>query len=455
MPEETNVAPEVSSSSGFDRMAADLDSMDTADPETEAAVEEASPSETPDPEPAPADENTEVEEQPEEEEPALFAEKQEKKDEAQPAEELPEGVRLEEKNGRKEYHLKESRYRLFHDAHKVVREVEPIFGEALTREAAQARQNAYVGQGMMIGDFLSGDPQSEARFLNELARWGKAAREMGEIRHNPLQNIVTQLPKVLQEIGDTETLDKLTTPLLESKLKELYGVAFQENNENLKHAIQHVEQGLFKKYSKLNEVMPPDPMAKREAELAAREARLQETDRQRAQRELAQWERDSTTAITGAVDEEISNALKPVQDAYAKFPREFQGLKELLYKNFQNSLKTDQAWQEYLRQQTRRAANAESPEVRQAIAEDLANRYRAKARYALDPNRNADVKEILSQRAAAMKAQSEANLKRLQAGAARREPGSGGTPVPQQVRNGPNGKTGADAWADAVETLFK
>ena len=454
MPEESNVAPEVSSSSGFDRMSADLDSMDSAEPETEAAVEEAPPPETPEPEQPPADESTEVEEPPDEGEPPLFVDKLEKKEEA-PAEELPEGVRLEEKNGRKEYHLKESRYRLFHDAHKVVREIEPIFGEALTPEVAQARQNAYVGQGMMIGDFLSGDPQSEARFLNELARWGKAAREMGEIRHNPLQNIVTQLPKVLQELGDTETLDKLTTPLLESKLKDLYSVAFQENNENLKHAIQHVEQGLFKKYSKLNEVMPPDPMAKREAEMAAWEARLKETDRQRAQRELAQWERDSTTAITSAVDEEIGSALKPVESAYTKFPREFQGLKELLHKNFQNSLKTDQAWQEYLRQQTRRAANADAPEVRQAIAEDLANRYRAKARYALDPNRNADVKEILSQRAAAMKAQSEANLKRLQAGAARREPGSGGAPVPQQVRNGPNGKVGADAWADAVETLFK
>jgi hypothetical protein len=142
-----------------------------------------------------------------------------------------------------------------------------------------------------------------------------------------------------------------------------------------------------------------------------------------------------------------------VLKSYEKFPTELQGVKDLLRNEFHASLKKDPAWQQYLANQTRKAANAPTPAVRDAISADLETRSKAKAIYWADPQRNPRVKEILSQRAAAIKATSDARHQRHAVGAARRDPGAVGVPVKRTVQQTPNGRSTADNWAEAIDAL--
>jgi hypothetical protein len=88
--------------------------------------------------------------------------------------------------------------------------------------------------------------------------------------------------------------------------------------------------------------------------------------------------------------------------------------------------------------------------VRDAVKTELEKAYRAKAQWFFNPASNPRVKTILSERANAMKERSAANHQRQQVAAARREPGSQGTPVPQRVSDKPNG-FGKAAWAAEID----
>ena len=442
------VSSDVTDSSGFDSMAADLDSMDAAPEQQETP---AAPGTAPVPiEDEPAVPETPDEEPTEEEPPPAEAAEAAKEESG---EELPEGVSVRERNGKKEFVLRESRYHNIYQGYKAAQSAEQVFGEELTPEVAQMRQQAYVSQEAMLADYMSGDPQAEGRFLNQLAHWSKQAQELGEVQHSPLRSIAEKLPQFLQQVGDTEALKAMTVPLMRSQIDQMYQEGKRTGNENLLLSLQHVEHALFGKYRKAEEIAQVDALAEREAKIAEREKRLHEQDTKSQQAELGRWQDSTGETIKTTVQDAITEALKPVLPFYEKFPVDLEGMREVLRNDFQATLRKDPAWQTYLNNATRRAANATSPEVRQAVAEDLKARYSAKAKYWFDSTRNTKVKEILTQRAAAMKAQSDAKHTRQATAAARREPGSIGTPVARTVVQQPNGLSTAEQWQEAIDNL--
>ena len=450
MSDSAMATPDVSSSTGYDAMSADLDALDTTTDETASEGAEDAAADEPESTDERAPEETEgVEEEPESEpEPAAT---EEQPVEAKPeGEELPEGVRVVEKDGKREYRLKESRYKTVYDGYKNAQAAEEVFGEMLTPEVAKARQEAFVAQEAMISDFMSGDP----RFIRQLAQWSRFAQENGEVSSNPLRQLATAIPGILNEIGDRETLDALAAPMVRESLDFLYNVALERKDDNLLAAIQHVDNARFGSYKKREQLAPVDPLTKREQELNAREAKLKERDRNEAQASFGKWQETTSAAIRSAVDQELSTVLEPIKAAYAKFPTDFQAVQDLLHKEFQQKLKGDEAWQARLKRDSNRAANASNPEVRNAVKSDLEAAFRAKAKWFFNPSSNPRVKQILSERASAMKDRSAANHQRQQTAAARREPGSVGTPVPQRVSEKSNG-FGAEGWASAIDEALR
>lgn len=371
------------------------------------------------------------------------------------AEELPEGVSVRDRNGRKEWVWPEQRGKAIYAGYKNAQVAEGILGEELTPEAIEARHNAYIDQEAMISDYLSGEPGAEQRFLGQLANWAKVARDNGEVQHNPLRNLANKLPQFLISSGDTETYEALAAPVFRYQLDQLYTEALAPGNEDLLVSLQRIDNRLFGSYKKREELSAPDPLAQREAALRTREDKIKQADQQRQKAEYSAWQDTAIEKLRDGVSAGIIDRLgADVLKSYEKFPTELQGVKDLLRNEFHAAMKKDVAWQQYLTNQTRKAANATARPVRDAITADLETRAKAKAIYWADPVRNPKVREILSQRAAAIKATSDARHNRHAIGAARREPGAVGMPVKQALRDKPNGGNTKDAWAAALDAAL-
>lgn len=372
------------------------------------------------------------------------------------AEELPEGVQVRDRNGKKEWVWPEARARQIYSAYKTAQAVEGILGEELTTEAIEARHNAYLDQEAMIADYLSGEPGAEGRFLKQLAGWAKSAQDNGDVQHNPLQSIAHQLPQFLIDAGDIATFESLAAPVFRYQIDQLYKEIRTSGDQNLYHSLTRVDERLFGVHQKWEELTAAvDPLAKREAAITERENKIKQADQQRQKAEYGTWQDKAGQTLRDAVAAGIVDRLgAEVIKSYEKFPTELQGVKDLLKNEFHAAMKKDVAWQQYLSNQTRKAANATSPAVRDAITADLETRAKAKAIYWADPQRNPRVREVLSQRAASIKAQSDARHNRHAIGAARREPGAVGTPVRQTLRDKPNGGTTKDEWEAALDAVL-
>jgi hypothetical protein len=467
---ESAVASDISTSAGYAQMSRDLDSMSgpetnesESDPPVEASAQTADPA--PPPETPPHEElEAPIEEPPQEDTEPADAAAAEKP--AAPAgdEELPEGVAVRDRNGKQEFVLNPNRYRLFHGAYSTLRDVENIFGEEVTPEVAQLRQEAYISHDRMVGDFLSGDPQMEERFLSHLLKWSKEARNTGDVEHNPLQTLAAKLPEFLAQAGESEALQALTAPLIRHTFDRLYPLAYQKQqagNENLRKALQWIDNELTGSYRSIEQMaaMLPEAESQRAQNLDTREARINQREEQHRSTEFENWRQATSASIVAQMQTAVKDTLKPVEAAYKNFPREYEGLVQILDNQLKDALKRDPAWMQLIERSTARARKA-SAAVRSAVAEDLLARYQAKAKFVLDPARNTQVKEILAQRAGAIKAQSDAQHERLRAGATRREPGAVGSPVPQTIRDQktvPNGKSlsGRQAWEAAVDAALR
>lgn len=368
---------------------------------------------------------------------------------------LPEGVQVRTKaNGKKEWAWPETRARSIYDGYKSAQSAEDVFGEPLTPELAQQRQDAFNDHESMLADYLSGDEAGQGRFLKQLAHWAGAARKSGEVQHDPLKTLASRLPAFLQEAGGQETFDALAAPVIRTQLDALYAEALGEDQKNLLASLQHLDLRLFGTYRKRADIQPPDPLAEREKAIAKREETLAERERTNTRGAFEEWQNKAALDIRAVVQDAIGERLGPnIVKSYEKFPTDFAAVKELLRKDLQDRLSKDRAWQEEVNRHVARASNAANGEQRDQIREALKARYKAKAMFWISPERNPKVAEILKQRAAVIQQNSQAKHQRLQAGAERRTPGSTGAPVKPSLAATPNGGSTADAWRAAIDAL--
>jgi hypothetical protein len=356
-------------------------------------------------------------------------------------------------DGRKEYVLKESRYKNFHEAYTAIRDVvEPVIGEPLTREAIEARQNAFVDQQSIITDFLSGDPSNETNVLNFFAEIAGKAKQAGEVAHDPLVNLAARIPDFFG--NNQQAYTALAKPILQGEFASLKQiardrVAANKDDDALALSIEHIEKALFGQHEPREKFLKaPDPVDARLREVEERERRLNEQQTSERQRQWTEFSKqtntDIRTSVTGAVDE----ALKDVAKSYEAFPEDFKAVKDSLHREFNERTRSDAAWQAQLKALTRKAQIAATPSARDAVKAELIAKFKAKAAYLLDPVRNESVKGILSRRAAQIKSTSDAQHQRLATAAAQRQPGAPGAAVPQNAQSAkPNG-SGAKAFSD-------
>lgn len=355
-----------------------------------------------------------------------------------PAAEVNEDYTVRERNGKKELVFKEGRGQTIYDAYKRSQIAEQVFGEPLSQETAELRQQSYVNEGRMLADFLSGDPKGETAFLENFATIAEQARENGEIGHDPIFNLAERFPDLLEKIHP-DAYDVLVQRGARSAIERILipqaRQAAATGNKNLLLSIQHVQKALFGQHTPEAELLKtPEPMDERAKSLEARERKLQDFERNQTERAWKDWhsatEKDVSTAVGGVVTER----LKDVAESYKPFPKLFEELTGSLQRELKAKLKADAAWQTVLTNKMRAAKNAVSPEVRDAIRKELADRIKAKAGWILDPQRNPTVKQIMTEAAQRAKAQSDATHARRAQSAQRREPGASGTPTSSGVR---------------------
>jgi hypothetical protein len=356
-----------------------------------------------------------------------------------------------ERYGKKEWVFKASRGETIYNAYKVAQQAEGVIGEPLTTEAVQARQDAYIDQQSMINDFLSGDPSYEGRVLEFFAGIADQAKQNGEVGHDPMVNLASRMPEFFRK--NEQAYKALAVPVLRHQIDALKQVARERVASNkddnaLALSLQWIEKALFGEHTPLEKMLAaPDQVDARLKQLEEREARLNQVESGRRQQEWQSFVKQTNEDVRSTITAAIEGALKDIAPSYEKFPEDYAAVKRSLHQDFVEQMKGNAAWQAQLSAISRRAQNATSPSAREQAKKDLISKYKANAESWADPARNSTVKNLLSRRAAQIKQESDAKHKRLATAAAKREPGSTGTPVKQSAKSLPNGLQSSADWA--------
>ena len=353
-------------------------------------------------------------------------------------EELPEGVEMaKDDRGRPFFKLRANRYRTFHDAHKTVRALEPIFGQPLTPDTApkvigQAVSDAQ-GWSNFRSDFVSADPQAQGEVVNYLLNRAEQAVRSGETSQDPLIPFSQQFVSTLRE-RNSAAYAQLAAPVLQDIISEIYQEAVNGGDENLLRSVQRIDHKINGGYRTADEIKAGlDPTTQRERLLQQREQRLQQEESRRMTEQWQNWvgivERNEQAQVASAIDA----ALQGDAPKFEKYPKLFADVKESLRKAVYDNIKADAILQNALSSGMQRAHRASSAAVRDQIANELIGRVINRAQMVIRDQKA----DIIRERAKALKAQSDANHQRRQQAVKQTAPSGGGTPVRRSIV--PNG----------------
>jgi hypothetical protein len=375
---------------------------------------------------------------------------------------VPEDVRVRERNGRKEFVLKESRYQTVYGGYQTAKAAESVFGEPLTEDLARSLQADRVAQIQMATDFLSPDPADHGRFLQNFAQMAEEARKSGYIAHDPFETLAQQFVPFLEQ-HNPAALKNIEAPITERFFSSMRAKAAQQlagGKKDLMVALQWLEREHYNRYTSEAELAKmsatPDPLEARERSITEREQAITQQQSQAQQQRYVQWQNDTAAGGRAAIANAVDEVISPIAEQWAKFPNGLKGIKQQLHQLVVDAIKQDPAWVSERKADFKRALYAQSEQARAQIRGEIERRYGAKARIALDVSRNPRVKEILAEAAQREQARNAQTHARAAEAAKRREPGSLGAPAPTKVSPPkPNGMTATQEWKDMLERSFR
>jgi len=389
---------------------------------------------------AATEEATTVEESTVEEIPPVeaVAEEAPVQEEAPPVEaapDLPEGVRVIDKDGKKEFRLNEQRYRTFEEGHHFRREMEqrlvpltedgkPPTVEAL-REAIDIRDKAFLGHQEMRLDFLGANPRG---IVDHFLGQAQDALTNGDVSSDPMVPFAATFFDTIAE-KHPAAYRELQGRAADILIKDLYELAKAEGDVNLTRSAQHIEKRLFNRYiddeGKVVQVTPkqratPQPRQDQATRTAAPQPAI---DRQ-WQDFRVKADTDSKSAVHKVVETSLAG-IKPNYDK-AQLSETFGAIQDRLNSLVQNELKGDAEWQRLMMIELKSARMAPSEQKRQEIAARIVRRHESRAQQIVQKHLPA----ITSEAGRSLKVNIDSKHERLAAAQNKRAP-SGGGPAPK------------------------
>lgn len=423
---------------------------DALDATLDSPVEEAAPVETA------AEEQQEA---PEEAEPVETAEETEEPVEAAPAEEaepaadpdIPEDVTItDRKTGGKMWSYPEEKARRIFAESKQFQQVAEIFGEDVTPEAVELRQNAYDWQQTQRLDLLSQNPREQSRAFANIFDDVARALNNGEIAHDPTPQMAKVFAQTLQRYNP-DAFQEMAGEAINQKLEDLYAEAHEAGNTKLLRAVQNLDYRLNNTYRKDDELAASvkTDIDRREQAIADREERIAQADRQQSVRAYEAWRTDTVKLNADAVKSVISTTIpQAVKDAYKGDPAKLARIERLLDIEVRESIRSDPKWKPTLENLYRRAQSG-SEAIREQARKEINQRHSARARQVMQTKGAS----ILSEELQAAKTANTATHKRHEAGTARKAPGAG-IPARRELPSSVEA-TGANSnnWRQMLDSL--
>ena len=412
--------------------------------QAEEAPAEAAPLETPEvTEPEPAE--PEEPEQPEEPQQAAATDK------------LPEGVRkIKDRQGNEGLFVTPERWKeIYEQSYRPMQEMSEMIGEPLTSDALQYRHRALMANEQMQNDLMSGDPALQSNVFKYFADTFAQARANGDIGHNPMVPLAEAFYNTLRDT-DQEAYASLRFKQAADLVEEMYDAAAQAKDRNLYLSASHVARALGMKYRPDGEfeklaAQPQDPSASLRAE---NERLRQESVARAAADRKSQYDYFFNQTKQSVQQAVYQNAVLPTippeaVKAWEKFPTQYEAnvLKPINQK-VAEIIGQDKGFTQVINQLNRRAEMATTAQARQAIHDEIVERYENRARLAA---RNV-APQILREAAEKLKTDNQKAHQRHQAAAQQRGPKGPQNPVPRSLVPASIGK-GQDGYATEQSML--
>lgn len=429
-----------------DAMFTDDAAAPVADAPQEAEVVEAAEAQ-----PAEAETVEQVEEAPAVEDPGSPAEPAEQA--AEPADsEIPEGVTVRERGGKKEWVYPEDRGRSIYEGYKLAKQAEEVLGEPVTPESLADRQQAHEWLQNQRIDAISPDPRDQSNVFRNIFREAAEAIQNGEIGHDPLETIGESFMDTLRAVAP-EHYEQTANAVMLSRVQSLYSEAAKPGNEKLLRSLQNIEHHLTGKYTPDDKVMQQkvDPVASREEALNRREQAIQNHARQQQQQQLRAWHETTKTSIVESVKsvltEQIPDAVKSAFKALPNGDQRISNTIKLLDIEVQAAIKGDQNWRTQNANLFKQAEMAPSEERRAAIKQQIIQRYQQKTRQVMA----AKAKSIIDAESLGLQKANAATKERMLAGQGNKSVPGASQPAPRRI---PADAASSGSWADWIESAI-
>lgn len=429
-----------------DAMFTDDAAAPVADAPQEAEVVEAAEAQ-----PAEAETVEQVEEAPAVEDPGSPAEPAEQA--AEPADsEIPEGVTVRERGGKKEWVYPEDRGRSIYEGYKLAKQAEEVLGEPVTPESLADRQQAHEWLQNQRIDAISPDPRDQSNVFRNIFREAAEAIQNGEIGHDPLETIGESFMDTLRTVAP-EHYEQTANAVMLSRVQSLYSEAAKPGNEKLLRSLQNIEHHLTGKYTPDDKVMQQkvDPVASREEALNRREQAIQNHARQQQQQQLRAWHETTKTSIVESVKsvltEQIPDAVKSAFKALPNGDQRISNTIKLLDIEVQAAIKGDQNWRTQNANLFKQAEMAPSEERRAAIKQQIIQRYQQKTRQVMA----AKAKSIIDAESLGLQKANAATKERMLAGQGNKSVPGASQPAPRRI---PADAASSGSWADWIESAI-
>lgn len=366
--------------------------------------------------------------------------------------EIPEGVTVRERGGKKEWVYPEDRGRSIYEGYKIAKQAEEVLGEPVTPEALADRQQAHEWLQNQRIDAISPDPRDQANVFRNIFREAAEAIQNGEIGHDPLETIGESFMDTLRTVAP-EHYEQTANAVMLSRVQSLYSEAAKPGNEKLLRSLQNIEHHLTGKYTPDDKVMQQkvDPVASREESLNRREQAIQNHARQQQQQALRLWHEGTKTSIVESVrsvlTEQIPDAVKSAFKALPNGEQRISNTIKLLDIEVQSAIKSDQNWRTQNANLFKQAEMAPSEERRAAIKAQIIQRYQQKTRQVM----TAKAKSIIDAESLVLQKANAATKERMRAGAENKSTPGASQPAPRRI---PTDAASSGSWADWIESAI-
>lgn len=362
----------------------------------------------------------------------------------------PDGEDTDAK-GVKWLRYREGRINGMRERSKMVLELQKEIPGFSLESARQAFEGHTAAQELMQ-DFTSGQPESIDNVIGFFAEQSPHSLGLMAMRlpaaleaANPraYAALVSGLSQRLQTV-DPAAYQKMAEDAVFSYLSDLHakfdGMAASGHPEagNLLNALNALHWfrtgGRDAQFQPKSAAPPPDPLAQREAAIAAREKALANQDRNAVQSRVTEFDQQVTSSVSSVVESEINSALNPIRDSYKDRPRELKHLERDLRDAIDERVKSTPLWSrqnDAFRNQIRQAVQRGDIATANELRDQLITRHKQLASEVIRAQRKSLI-EAGTRKAVAANAAAHAAAS---ASAGQRAPAGGGVARPPSAND--------------------